>query len=241
MSSPVERSQARSELMQLLALGWSHPTPERYQLIADGSYQAVLAQVTQLYFGAPCELNLPLLPFSDFESLYIELFSVGNNGKPAVGLNAGDYGQLLDGQPRPEFMQQYAGWYKHFGIKVRQSEQSNEQPDHLVCQLEFLAWLAKLEADHDGKPVLQNGYQRAQRDFLQRHLQPFLAIAIPKLEQQVSKRNGSAYFAELGNLLSDVSDKIFHELNSVLGPSLQVIDATQASTTSTAENVDLWS
>ena len=138
-------------------------------------------------------------------------------------------------------MLEYSRWYKHFGLKVRQDDQSNELPDHLVCQLEFLAWLANLESANTDKPTLESGYQRAQQDFIQRHLQPFLAIVIPALAREVERQETATFFAELTNLVGDVADRTCHEFNSVLGLAVKTIDPAQASTTSAAKTVDLWS
>lgn len=242
MPSPSERARARSQLYQLLALGFSHPESEFLGTRLNGNYQSLIADVTEILFGEAIIISLNTLPFHEFEAQYIDLYQVGNNGRPAVCLHAGDYEQVLDGQSRPEYLLDYTRWYKHFGLKVRQDEQTNELSDHIVCQFEFLSWLANLQSTATEKPELEYGYLRAQRDFIERHTNTFFQYFVPLLSLETKKRNTLPLFYELGALAGTTIERTMHELNSILGPSVQKFNASEHTTVeSNSEPVDLWS
>ena len=217
---PSSSAQTRSQLMQLLGMGLAHPVPDFHRHLQEGSYQASLAELMEALFDASVSLSGQRVEFVDLEADYIRLFQVGNRGRPIVSRHAGDYDELLGDRSRPVFMLDYVSWYKHFGIKVRQDEQENELPDHLVCQFEFLAWLAHLEAGAVDRPELKIGYQRAQRDFLQRHLIPMVELMVPALQREAAINGTMAFFGELCSVALDASTQILHELESVLGPAV---------------------
>ncbi len=112
---------------------------------------------------------------------------MGRRGKPVVALTAGDHKQMAQAhgpaEGRPEFLLQYTAWYRHFGLKINEDENANELPDHLACQLEFMAWLSHLEGNATQDEVHRHGYRRAQLDFLQRHLSPFLETLVMELQR----------------------------------------------------------
>ena len=205
----------RSRLYQLMALGFAHPVGEFHRRLVDGSYpRAIGATATVAGYDLP-ELPSPQLSATDYEAAYIELFQLGRYGKPLVSLNAGDHAALNEDEAsRPEFLLRYSDWYRHFGLRTDPSEDANELPDHLVCQLEFLAWLAHLEAeaveDGDARP----GYQRAQRDFLQRHLRPFLALLVEKMPE-IQDNPVSGFFAALTDLADTVTGAIEAQLETI--------------------------
>ena len=101
--------------------------------------------------------------------------------------NAANYKELLGSGSHPEFLLEYNGWNSLFALKTNEDDHANELPDHIVCQFEFLAWLAHLEADCADRPELQQGYQAAQRDFCQRHLLPLLELPL-ELVLEVTRR-----------------------------------------------------
>jgi len=211
----METSKSRSRVYQLTALGFTHPVPAFHSVLVDGSYAHALDFAAGAQSGAGFTF-LEHRGFADFEADYIHLFQMGRGGKPLVPLTAGDHEDIAHGQGRPEFMLKYSAWYRHFGLKTNTDDNANELPDHLACQLEFMAWLAHLEESTEDQPELQQGYQRAQRDFLKEHLQPFLEL----LTSELTARNGqprinALYLALVANTL-EVNDAVLAQLESLL-------------------------
>jgi DMSO reductase family type II enzyme chaperone len=218
MASPNECARHRSCLLILLSQGFSHPNEAFHQHLLDGTYQAAVSQAHEGMFDQTPALPAVTSSFADYEALYIELFHIGKNGAPMVGLHAGDYSDLLDGQPRPEFMLDHNRWYRHFGLKVSQTDPSLDLPDHLVCQLQFLAWLSHLEAEIAPGRNSVAGYRHAQRDFIQRHVEPFVARVADGLAKARPKLSHEPQFAALGALTHALIAQTAHELALTLGP-----------------------
>ena len=242
MPSPSDRARAQSRLFQLLAFGFSHPKVENAQLMLGGGYPALLREVTETLYGEAIDINVADIEFDDFESQYIDLFQVGNAGRPAVCLHAGDYDTVSDGRSRPELLLEYSNWYKHFGLKVKQDDEANELPDHIVCQLEFLAWLAHLQVQALLRSEPESGYLLAQRDFIQRQMKPFFREFINSLVQETEKRNSISFFRELGKLAGLTLERYIHECNSTLGISGKKMEPPVGNTSpAKSEPVHLWS
>ncbi len=203
--------------MQLFSIALAHPSPDIHGHFLDGSYQLHVAQLIDELCGQPAIFSECRTNFADFESQYIELFHVGNKGRPIVGLHSGDYNSLLGARPRPEFLLDFVSWYKHFGVNVRRDEKENELPDHITCQLEFVAWLAYLESTVEGQPELQNGYQRGQRDFLQGHSIPALNAIVQALQAESATRGKTSFFSELCSLALRVARQITADLEMAVG------------------------
>ena len=217
MNTLAETASARSQLFQLVALGFTHPVAAFHRVLADASYcQALVNAAGVAHCAGHFEWDRETGDFSDFEAAYIYLFQMGKGGKPLVPLNAGDHEEMAQGQGRPEFLLEYSGWYQHFGLKTNQQDDANELPDHLACQLEFMAWLAHLEAGADDATGLQQGYQRAQRDFLRRHLQPFLETLVVALQQRAEQPRCNPFYLSLAASTLQAIDAMLEQLDAVL-------------------------
>ena len=178
----MRSAELRGQLMHMLARGFMHPSADFHKAVSSGRYQDWLGQLARAYAGETEVIGPVNINAMQFEAAYISLFHAGN--PEVIGLHAGNYDLLLDGRSRAEFMLDYVSWYKHFGLEVRQGDSTAELPDHLVCQFEFLAWLAGLEADPDQSRELQSGYRAARNDFLTRHLLPFLDLLRANLSER---------------------------------------------------------
>jgi DMSO reductase family type II enzyme chaperone len=222
--------------MQLMALAFCHPTEEFHRLLQDGSYARALTTSVDAAVGARNTMPAQPQRFEDFESGYIELFQMGRRGKPLVSLNAGDHDTLNTEASRPEFLLQYADWYRHFGLKTDEQEDANQLPDHLVCQLEFLSWLAHLEDTASEDAGLRLGYRMAQRDFIQRHLLPFLDILVKQLQHN-SDVAGADFFHACAELCLRSAGTALAQLET--GPDGLNEAATQ-SDSNTINSVNLW-
>ena len=99
---------------------------------------------------------------------------------------------------------------------INTDDNANEFPDHLACQLEFMSWLAHLETSCGDEPELQQGYQCAQRDFLQRHLQPFLELLVSELQQKASQPRSNPFYLSLAAGTLEVTDIMLEQLEAAL-------------------------
>ena len=198
-----------------------HPVKEFHQALLDGSYAGILELLACETPGYSASLQPEQCSFRDFEATYITLFQLGRRGRPLISLNAGDYGEIDKEQEypaagRPELLLQYADRYRYFGLKINEGDGAIELSDHLACQLEFMAWLGQLEVWAQDNLELQKGYQRAQRDFLQRRLQPFLEQLLNNLQRQACCEGGSFYLALMAMALG-VSDRLWRQLETAVG------------------------
>ncbi len=191
-----------SSLMHLLGVGFCHPVPEFHARLEDGSYQAVLSRLFGAGLGIDASIADLGIGFAQLEADYIHWFDVGDQGRPLLSLHAADYDELLGGRPRPEFLLDYVTLYRHFGLRARDDGEDNELPDHLVCQLEFLAWLAHLEV-RSSKPGFVSGYRHAQSDFLERRLLPFLQTLSAKLQDAARCSEAMRLYAILARTACD--------------------------------------
>lgn len=159
---------------------------------------------------------------------YTRLFDSAMSG-PLCPLYEGSYRDSRMGN-----MEELIRFYNHFGLS--RAEDPNELPDHLSAELEFMHYLAFQEAH-----LLQHGedvddYQRAQRDFLLRHLNRWLA----KLNEKLIANEAAPYYRELFELLEAF---VGHEIALLRkrighGSEAQVIPATQVDDQPTKEDFD---
>ena len=237
MNTLVNTATSRSQLFQLFALGFSHPVAAFHHVLLDKSYAQALSSAAS---EAQCPgqfTHTQSSEFTEFEADYIHLFQMGRGGKPLVGLNAGDHKDVAKEQGRPEFLLEYSAWYRHFGLKTIEDEGANELPDHLDCQLEFMSWLAHLENTACDDSELLQGYQRAQRDFLERHLQPHLEVMVTELKRLADQARGNPFYLTLSARALEATDVLLEQLDSAL------IDASQTDSPGNPEQiaaVNLW-
>jgi DMSO reductase family type II enzyme chaperone len=124
----------------------------------------------------------PSLAQKDLETQYLAAFEVGQ-GRAAVplfeGMHRGDLG-------REGILEDLLRFYEYFGVRLNES--NLEYPDHLVTELEFVAWLClqAQAAEREGRDAAP--FRRAARDFLDRHLAAWLPTFRRKLEA-----TGTAY------------------------------------------------
>lgn len=118
----------------------------------------------------------PALPLEDLEAEYLAAFEVGRDG-PAVplfeGMHRGETG-------RDGIVEDLLRFYEFFDVKL--DETNREYPDHLVTELEFVAWLCMQEQAAAEKGDDPQPFRLAARDFLVRHLAAWLPEFLRKLK-----------------------------------------------------------
>jgi len=95
----------------------------------------------------------------ELRSLYIDLFEAG---LPQPRCPLLESAWLLN-RPAGDVVLENKLYYQTFGLEI----DSRAAPDHLLTQLEFLAWLDHCEAAGNGDP---ESVRRARSEFLERHL-----------------------------------------------------------------------
>ncbi|MBI5552443.1 MAG: molecular chaperone TorD family protein [Desulfobacterales bacterium] len=113
----------------------------------------------------------------DVEIEFIRLFEAGP-GNPACPLVEGVLMNKEEG--RKSIFKDLILFYNHFGLSYAEGS-SEDRPDHLIYELEFLHYLTFLELtalqkDRDASP-----FRRAQRDFLQRHPLKWTGVIVERM------------------------------------------------------------
>jgi DMSO reductase family type II enzyme chaperone len=229
MVSPIVRIEARSQLYMMLATSFAHPQSATYAAMQSGNWQKTLSELLELVLGITDELPTYHVAFADFEAFYIDMFEVGRKGQPKIALCASGYPAILNGDSLPEFLLRYTRWYRHFGLDTTDAELGSQPADHLVCQLELIAWLSHLQANcmrQQDDPAAcasaqEIAYQKAQRDFIQRELLPTVqSIAETLLHAEKNNAALRQEFSPMCSLILKVIERTFQELDSVLGPAM---------------------
>ncbi len=175
-------AEARARIYALLGEAFAFPTPELHRSLGHGHWLAHLQ-------GAAASLPYPLavgrglrVPKSlqRLQDSYVALFDVGFKGPPCP-LHSGHYAR-----DRMRVMEELVRFYHHFGLRLA----LGHLPDHITVLLEFMGRLAASEAK-PGCDVLS--YWRAQRDFLTRHLLPW----VPQMAQAVARQRASRFYKAL--------------------------------------------
>lgn len=126
------------------------------------------------------------------EAEYLAAFEVGREASPAPlfeGMHRGDMG-------RDGILEDLLRFYEFFDVKL--SETDREYPDHLVTELEFLAWLCMQEQAAEQKGGDAESFRRAARDFLVRHL----AAWLPEFRRRLEATNTA--YTQYGAALAEL-------------------------------------
>lgn len=240
----IAKSHARekSHMFRFLGLVWAHPDTDVFASLMDPPSRGALAGLCSCLTGTIFELPRVTLDFEAFEAGYINLVEPAPGNRSPAALHAGDYEDLLGGRSRPEFMLDYIAWYKHFGLQVRDGDGETRLPDHISCQFEFLAWLAHLEEHSEAGSTLESGYRAAQRDFLERHVLPFLELWITRLAKSVEHCEHGSLFLALGNLSALIARGVSSTMTQICAADQHLQAASTAmGEGNTSQKVELWS
>lgn len=174
MNTLVDNPEAIANGYLAMAQMFSYPDADAWRRLTDGG------------------LVDPTLGRETLEAEYLALFEMGG-GRSTVSLYEGQ-NRLECG--RDGILQELLRYYEYFDAHLNQDER--EYPDHLVTELEFLAWLclkehASLRDGRDAEP-----FRNAARDFLARHL----GVWLPTFRQRLEATDTT--YAQYGPALSEL-------------------------------------
>ena len=238
LANTPERADATGAIYRLAAAAFGHPMPELQQALSDGSFHTAFHTAWRQITGRDWPRCPASADFAALESGYIDTFVHGRRGKPRIPLLAGEYQHLLGGQNRPVFMLNVQAFYRHFGLRAATGDEGrNEEPDHLVDMLEFMAVLSHLEARALAGHTDPSSYRRAQRDFLHRYLVPLLDA----MQRGIAAEKRLALDATLVRLIEDLPEwarQQLAELEARVGPCADPAERATRQPRAVAQN--LW-
>ncbi len=182
------RAGARSEVYQLLAHAFAYPDSALYDDLSRGRWRA---EVERALPRLPYDFSSPGAPPGEFavscddlQTEYVRLFEVGAMGAAPCSLFAGHHEK-----DRMHVMEELIRFYDFFGLRLGEGQ----LPDHITVELEFMHYLASMEAESLAEEEDRESYRRAQSDFLERHLAHWL----PVLREKLQRQEPLPFFAEL--------------------------------------------
>lgn len=202
MASANQPTGGIADLYQLHALGFAHPVEELHEQLVNGGFQRNYDARLQTLGWRPAGLPLVKIDFSRFEADYITLFQVGGGGHPPCSICETDY-ELGDG-PRGEQLVELTRFYRNFGLRPTTDAEENEQPDHLVCELDLMAFLCFREADAYARRVDGSKFRRAQQDFLTHRLGRWTPVFVDRVVTAAGAFRIDPIFAALARALGDM-------------------------------------
>ena len=194
----IEQSLSRSRVYALLAIGLGFPDRESHAGFSDGQLINELQQILDIcapdLSGEFREQIAPRLrltcSFDDFEAVFLSSFET-NMPAPSAALYEGVHVHKDD---RPALILELKGFYRNFGLQM--DAKGNELEDTLTAELEFMQFLAAKQAQAEMDGLSANAYQRAQRDFLERHL----ATWVPLVRAEINAKVTTPFFVALADL-----------------------------------------
>jgi DMSO reductase family type II enzyme chaperone len=192
----VESLPSVSQVYLFLGKCFSYPKEEFYTLVEE---ERTREELRVLVNGLPFDVDFkgippPGLPQEEFESRYINSFDLGFGPALPCPLYESAYGEETSSR---DITEDLLCFYDYFHVKL--SDKEKDYPDHLVVELEFMAFLAKKEADATGQGKDPAPYRRAQLDFLERHLDKWAY----KLDERVQERVREPFYQAASSFLRE--------------------------------------
>ncbi|MBI4010682.1 MAG: molecular chaperone TorD family protein [Candidatus Rokubacteria bacterium] len=216
----------RSALYEALALGIMPPTdetvarlvaPEGVAALADAA--AVLDEEAEGGLAAGVRRLADAPGLDGLAAAYQRLF--GHTARGAVPPYETEYGADALFQPIHE-MSDLVAFYRAFGLRLR--AEAHERPDHVACECEFLAFLARKEAyarDRDDAVMLA-ATEGAARRFLRDHLGRWA----PAFGGLLARRDPDGFFGALGALCVEFVGGECRRLGVPAGPDVLRLRST---------------
>lgn len=188
---------ARSHAYGLFARIFRYPDAETLAYLEDGRFAADLREAIALSRPSVSEDVEACLStgfwrspsIEDFAAAYLAAFE-NDVPRPSVSLYESSYGNHKDN--RPALLLELKGFYRNFGLEMA----DNDIEDALPAELEFMQFAAAKQAwaiAEGGNPV---PYLHAQRDFLSRHLAPWL----PGFQAELERKLDDSLFIRVARL-----------------------------------------
>jgi len=205
---PAGPTAARSQTYLFLARTFAFPSQAFYDDVTGGRWQEQAAGLLpQLPFPVPpLGGGPPTVSLDDFQTEYNRLFEVGTMSGPPCPLFGGLYER-----DRMRVMEELIRFYNYFGLGLTQGQ----LPDHVTVELEFTHYLTYKEAQAGQMGGDVGSYQRAEKDFLDRHLGKW----VPVLHQKLANCQPLPFFGGLVAWTEDFLGRERHYLKSLLIPS----------------------
>lgn len=185
----------RSLTYAAFATAFDYPDREGLDAIRSGALADALHQLL-------ATLDPALTKDADWEALrdggpdddalqvdFTRLFDAGEDG-PDCPMNGSHYSS-----GETEAKEELIRFYNFFGLSLADGQQ--EEPDHLITELEFLHYLSYQEAQLAAAGESTEGLLRAQRDFIARHPGQW----VPAMHQKLIQQQAMGFFPALTNLL----------------------------------------
>jgi DMSO reductase family type II enzyme chaperone len=207
----IEENETTSRSAVYQQLGWLVGVPDGdvHALALSGEWANELAKAGELL---PYRFEFAPAPTLDgiareaMEAEYLRLFEIGDGAGPPAPLFGGVYG----GGDRMKRMEEVVRFYEYFGLST--SAEDPRPADHLATELDFLQYLTFKEAA-SASPRLQTSFRRAQLDFLDRQLNPW----VPELDARVEGACGWPFYRWVTSTVSSFVAADLGHVKAVLG------------------------
>lgn len=154
-----------------MARAFDFPRPEFWDQVEGRAMSELIGQVEAPAHGARV---IPGRTQAEREEDYQDAFDI-DDSPLYEGFHRGAEG-------REGILEDVMRFYAFFDLHLNENER--DYPDHLVAELEFLAFLALQEANAKAHGKDPRPFQRAQRDFIARHL----GVWLPSLKRRIAER-----------------------------------------------------
>jgi DMSO reductase family type II enzyme chaperone len=156
----------------------------------------------------PPEMATGVIPRRLQEEREAEYFATFEGGVPAYeGLCRSEEG-------RDGILEDLLRFYHYFGLKL--SDDRRDFPDSFVTELEFVDYLIQLERMAAARDAEISSFQRAQRDFLDRHL----TIWTERLCERFAERGIDNTYTRLARWLDVAAKTHLDTLERIVGEEL---------------------
>ena len=156
----------------------------------------------------PGAMATGVIPRRSQEERESEYFAAFEGGVPAYeGLCRGEEG-------REGILEDLLRFYHYFGLKL--SDDHRDFPDSFVTELEFVDYLIQLERMAAARDAEISSFQRAQRDFLDRHL----TIWTERLCERFAERGIDNAYTRLARWLNVVTKTHLDTLERIVGEGI---------------------
>lgn len=195
-----------SQVYRFLGRCFSYPEIKFCEIMRN---EKTAEEIKGLVEGLPFEIDFkgipsPSLPQAEFESRYINNFDI----TPPCPLYESSYPR--EDMAGRDIYEDLLRFYEHFDIRLNEDEK--DYPDHLVTELEFMAYLTQKEAYAEGVKNDSLPYQLAQMDFMERHL----SIWIPELNKKIQERVKESFYKEASSFMIEFLKGHLGYLRSIL-------------------------